>query len=56
MDELTRKIVEAIILPGPNPLHHYTVLRYHREEWPALWELLEQLVLASVGAQPTEET
>lgn len=44
LEEVTRQIVKAIEDKGKVPKYHDHVMRKHRDEWPALWQALDNLV------------
>ena len=36
-------ILEAIDNKGPSPKYHDIVMKRHREEWPRLWERIDEV-------------
>lgn len=42
-----QKLRDAVVNPGPKPVHHYATMVRHRREWPVLWEAIDMLLLSS---------
>ena len=35
---------KAIANKGPSPTHHQAVMKRHRQEWPTLWQAIDNLI------------
>ena len=51
-DRAAWAVVRAIKQEGPQPRYHREVMARHRNEWPTLWEALDELMRAYRTAPP----
>ena len=42
--KIINEIVNAIIVEGPRPDYHRSLLKRHRSQWPTLWAALDKLI------------
>lgn len=42
--EAAWRVVAAVELAGPHPEYHATVVARHRQEWPTLWQAIDELI------------
>lgn len=51
LEQAALELRRAVVLPGPQPQWHRSVIARHRAEWPTLWRAIDQ-VLAALDAPP----
>lgn len=44
LEAAAHEIKRAVVVPGPVPQHHRSILARHRAEWPTLWDAIDHLL------------
>lgn len=44
LENAAHEVKRAVVVPGPVPQHHRSIMSRHRAEWPTLWEAIDHLL------------
>lgn len=56
LEQAALELRRAVVLPGPQPQWHRSVIARHRAEWPKLWAAIDSIIASLEQPAPDDPT